>query len=142
MQDNLLVYPMGKVVGIAPDQDVLEAANEALQGLDVDAGRVEVLAGDEGVHRIDAKGKERGAIATALRRVQKAFGEETTRLEVLNDAVASGQFVIQVDLDDKHEGEDAYDAEKRAIGSALTDAGATNVCYYGKHMIEELQLGA
>lgn len=142
MQDNLLVYPMGKVVGIAPDQDVLEAANDALRGLGIDEARVEVLAGDEGAHRIDATGKERGVLATALRRVQKAFGEETTRLEVLNEAVESGQFVIQIDLDDKREGEDAYDDEKRAIGSALNDAGATNVAYYGKHMIEELQLGA
>lgn len=142
MEDDLLVYPMGKVVAIAPDQDTLDAVGEALGAQGIADSRIEVLSGQSGADRLDPRGEKRGPFATALRVVQKAFGEETVRLERLNDAVESGQYVVQVDLPEEDEGDDAFDEEKYAIGRALHGAGATNVAYYGKLAIEELQIGA
>jgi hypothetical protein len=138
---DMLVYPMEKVVGIAPDDATLDAVGEALSASGVDDDRVEVLSGREGEQRLDPKGEERGKLATALRTVQKALGEEAVRMEKLNDAVEAGQYVVQVEMPDLDDDE-AYEAEKRSVGNALHDGGATDVAFYGKLAIEELQLGA
>lgn len=142
MSDELLVYPTGKVVGIAADREILDAVYGALDASGIGEDRVGILAGQAGADRLDPQGDKRGPLATALRTVQKALGEEATRIEQLNDAVEAGKYVVKVDLPEEDEGEDAFEAEKRAIGNALHDAGATNVAYYGKFAIEELQLGA
>ena len=142
MSDDLVVYPMEKVVGIIADEQVLASAGRALSAQDVDATRIEVLHGRDGEVALDPEGDERGPLATALRKVQKALGEEATRLQQLNAAVEAGQFVIQVSLSEDRDDAAAYDAEKHRIGDALLTVGATKVAFYGKNMIEELQLGA
>lgn len=141
MSDDLLVYPMRKVVGIAEDRETLDAVFDALRATGVDDERVEVLSGSDGERRVDAKARQRGRAASAVRTVQKALGEEATRLEQLNDAIERGHHVVQVDVP-SFDDDQAFEAEKRSIGNALHDAGATKVAFYGKLAIEELQLGS
>lgn len=141
MSDDLLVYPKEKVVGIVDDHDTMDAVRDALRATGVDDGRVEVLSGRGGEQHIDPNGRERGKVATAVRTVQKALGEEATRLEQLNAAVEAGKYVVQVELSGDADKE-TFEAEKRSVGNALHDAGASKVAYYGKNAIEELQLGA
>lgn len=140
MSDDMLVYPTDKVVGIVDDRAQVEAIREALASAGVGDERIEVLCGDAGSERIDAEGEERGVIASAIRTVQKALGEEATRIEKLNDAVDAGSYVLQVGLRDADD--DAQAAEKREIGRILHDGGAREVAFYGKWAIEELQIGA
>jgi hypothetical protein len=139
--EDLMVYPTNRVVGIAPDQATLEAAQAALDASGIDEQRIEVWCGEGASRSIDAEGDEGGVLRSAMRTVQKALGEETTRLERLEAAIDAGQYVVTValpeDLDD-----DARDAEKRAVGNALHDAGAGELAFYGPNSIEELQIGA
>ncbi|MCC5947613.1 MAG: hypothetical protein JJT89_04075 [Nitriliruptoraceae bacterium] len=141
MVDELLVYPTDRVVGIAPDRDTLDAVHAALGASGVADDRVEVLCGEDASHQLDADGDEGGLLRSAVRTVQQVLGEETERLRILEQAVDAGGYVVKVALPDDLEDE-AFDTEKRAVGNALHDAGATNVAYYGPNAIEELQLGA
>lgn len=141
MVDEMLVYPTDRVVGIAPDHETLQQVHAALEASGVGDDRVEVLCGADASEQLDAEGDEGGLLRSAVRTVQKALGEETERLRILEEAVDAGAYVVAVALPDDLEDE-AKDAEKRAVGNALHDAGAGKVAYYGPNMIEELQLGA
>lgn len=141
MTDEMLVYPTDKVVGIVDDHARLEAIRDALAAANIGGDRIETLCGAAGSERLDAEGEERGVLASALRTVQKALGEEATRLEKLNDAVDAGAYVLQVELSDTDD-DDAAEAEKRQIGRILHEGGARDVAFYGPWAIEELQLGA
>ena len=140
MNDELLVYPTEKVVGVAPDRSTLDAVREALSSSGVADDRIEVLSGSSAHDELDPDTGEHGPLASVVRVVQKALGDEAARLDRLNDAVDAGAYVVQVDP--VGEDDDAREADKRAIGQALVDAGANDVAFYGRWQIEELQFGA
>lgn len=145
MDDQMLTYPTDKVVGVAPDRGIVEAACNALEATGVDRGRIEVLGGpdarrDEPTEGTGDDGKEDGLIASVVRTVRTGLGEEATRLHQLNEAIDDGQYIVQVELPD--EDDDLHDEEKRAVGNALHDAGASHVAFYGRLTVEELQIGA
>lgn len=140
MSEEMLVYPTDKVVAIVEDRERLDAIREALGEAGVGAEQVEVLCGEAGSERIDAEGDEGGVVASAIRTVQKALGEEATRLEKLNDAVDAGHYVIQVALSE--EDDEAQEAEKQRIGRVLHQGGARDVAFYGSWAVEEIQIGA
>ena len=139
MNDELLTYPTEKVVGVAPDRSTLDAVREALSSTGVADDRIEVLSGSSAHEELDPDAGEDGPLASVVRLVQKALGDEAVRLDKLNDAVEAGAYVVQVDL--AGEDDDAREADKRAIGHALVDAGANDVAFYGRWQIEELQFG-
>lgn len=139
----MLTYPTGKVVGVLPDRGIVDAACHALEASGVGRGRIEVFGGPNA--RDDAEGtgddgEGDGAIASVVRTVRTALGEEATRLQQLNEAIDDGQYIVEVELPDK--GDDTHDEEKRAVGNALHDAGASHVAFYGRLAVEELQIGA
>ena len=140
MNDELLTEPTEKVVGVAPDRSTLDAVREALSSTGVADDRIEVLSGSSAHEELDPDAGEDGPLASVVRLVQKALGDEAVRLDKLNDAVEAGAYVVQVDL--AGEDDDAREADKRAIGHALVDAGANDVAFYGRWQIEELQFGA
>lgn len=139
MSDEILVYPTNSVVGVATDHQTLDSVRDALRSSGVDESRVDVLCGERSAERMDADPSGKGPVASAIRMVQIALGEEATRLATLNDALEAGSYVVIVDLP---EDDDARDAEKANVGNALHDAGARDVAYYGPLAIEELQMGA
>lgn len=135
MNDDVLVYPEGRVVGIAADRDVLTAVGRELQARGIEPDRCEVLTGAEAAHAADTDPSTHGLLAGAIRVVQNALGEETPRLAALSQALDAGGHVVLVALaDDDQERE----ADKHAAGRALAAAGATEVAYYGPMAIEEL----
>ncbi len=149
MDEQMLTYPTGKVVGVAPDRGIVDAACNALETAGVDRDRIEVLGGPNARDQpADAEGpgdgtgddgKSDGIIASVVRTVRTGLGEEATRLQQLNEAVEDGQYLVQVELPDD---DDLRDQEKRAVGNALHDAGASHVAFYGRLAVEELQIGA
>jgi hypothetical protein len=140
VNEELLVYPTDKVVGVVESRDRLQAIRTRMGDVGVGSDRIEVLCGEAGSERLDAGGDEGGPLASAIRTVQKALGEEATRLEKLNDAVDAGHYVVQVALS---EGDtDQQQAEKREIGLILHEGGARDVAFYGRWAVEEIQLGA
>jgi len=139
VSDDVLVYPEGRVVGIAANRDVLAAAGEALRASGIGPERCEVLSGPEAAQAVDPDPSGHGVIAGAVRVVQHALGEETTRLAVLSEALDAGSHVMLVEL---AEDDEQLEADKHAAGKALIDAGASEVAYYGPMAIEELQLGS
>jgi hypothetical protein len=142
VEDQMLTYPTDKVVGVAPDRGIVEAACNALEGTGVDRARIEVLGGPDAARDEPVEDEEEsdGIMASVIRTVRTGFGEEATRLRQLNEAIDDGQYIVQVDL--PGEDGDARDAEKRAVGNALHNAGASHVAFYGRLTVEELQIGA
>lgn len=140
MSDDMLVYPTDKVVGIVEERERVDALRDALGEANIGSDRIEVLCGESGSERIDADGDEGGIFASAIRTVQKALGEEATRLEKLNDAVDAGKYVVQVAVVDGDNEEQQQD--KRRIGQLLHEGGAREVAFYGSWAVEEIQFGA
>jgi hypothetical protein len=146
VEDQMLRYPTGKVVGVVPDRGIVDAACNALEATGVDRGRIEVFGGPNARDEpADAEGtgdggKSDGVIASVVRTVRTGLGEEATRLQQLNEAIDDGQYIVQVELPD--EDDDTRAQEKRAVGNALHDAGASHVAFYGRLAVEELQIGA
>ena len=146
MTEPMLVYPTDKVVGGAPDRATLEEVWAALEAAGVGPERIEVLGAGSAADEDPQDAAEQrsdetdGALASVVRTVRVALGEEATRLQGLNDAIEAGHYVVQVALPD--EDDEAQDAEKRAVGNALHDGGAQNVAFYGALTVEELQIGA
>jgi hypothetical protein len=138
VSDELLVYPTDKVVGVVEDAVRLDALRDDLSQAGVTSDQIEVLCGESGAERLDPDGEDSGPIASVIRTVQKALGEEATRLEQLNAAVESGAYVVQVALPEDGDEDEA----KRRIGRILHEGGARNVAFYGSLAVEELQLGA
>ncbi len=136
----MLTYPTDKVVGVAPDRGIVQAARTALEASGIDGSRIEVLGGPNAGQAEPTEDEDDGILASVIRTVRTGFGEEATRLKELNQAIDAGQYVIEVDLSDMDS--DARDDEKRAAGNALHDAGASHVAFYGKATVEELQIGA
>lgn len=140
MSEDMLVYPTDKVVGIFEERERVDALRDALGEANIGSDRIEVLCGESGSERIDADGDEGGIFASAIRTVQKALGEEATRLEKLNDAVDAGKYVVQVAVVDGDNEEQQQD--KRRIGQLLHEGGAREVAFYGSWAVEEIQFGA
>jgi hypothetical protein len=138
VSDELLVYPTDKVVGVLEDAARLDSVRDDLAQAGVASDQIEVLCGESGAERLDPDGDGSGPLASAIRTVQKALGEEATRLEQLNAAVESGAYVVQVALPEDGDEDEA----KQRIGRILHEGGARNVAFYGSLAVEELQLGA
>jgi len=140
VEDQMLTYPTDKVVGVAPDRGIVQAAYNALEATGVDKDRIEILGGPNAARDEPEGGQSNGILASVIRTVRTGFGEEATRLRQLNEAIDAGHYIIEVEL--PGEDGDARDEEKRAVGNALHDAGVSHVAYYGRLAIEELQIGA
>lgn len=138
MSEDMLVYPTEKVVGVLDDATAVPDLRRALD--DAGATGVEVLAGESGEEQLDPKGEGHGAMASAIRTVQKALGDEAERLENLSDELERGNLVVQAGLG--AEDDDAREQEKQRIGGIMREHGVRSIAFYGKHQIEELTLDA
>ena len=138
MKQERLVYPTERLVGIANDRDVVQSALDALREADVADERIEILTSEStGFQESADDDSLTGRVVHVLK---TALGDETERLEALQNALEAGRFVVQVRLteDDDEDREQA----KRRLGRLLADRGLEGVAFYGKWQIEEIQLGA
>jgi hypothetical protein len=135
VDEQLEEYPKERVVGIATDQQVLEAARAA--GEDIDGVTVEVLEPRQHEEVTTESDDTSDSLLTTLRTV---FGDEAPHLSRLSDALAAGHHVVLAHLPDRSEDEEAHDAAKARAGHAFADAGLAEVKYYGRWQIEEFQI--
>ena len=137
MKNERLVYPTERLVGVVDDPATMDRVVDALHDADVGDDRIEVLTSESTEHQLDPS--DHSWATRAKHVLTTALGDETERLEALQDALEAGRYVVQVapagDDEDREE-------DKRRLGRLLAANGAEGVAFYGKWQIEEIQLGA
>jgi hypothetical protein len=138
VKQERLVYPTERLVGVVDGPEAVNTVVDALHDANVGDEHIEVLSSEDTDHQIDPS--QHGWAKRAKHVLTTALGDETERLEALQDALEAGRYVVQVELP----GEDDEDrqAEKKRLGRVLSQHGAGGVAFYGKYQIEEIQLGA
>ncbi len=126
--DQFLRYPKGKVVGVIDSPPQLDAALTALAKLGFSKQGIEVFSGDEGIRRIDPKGKFHGLIGR-LTRIVQSLGEELWHLEQYEKELRAGHFLVVVS---------AKPERREDVGKTLKAHGGHFVDYYGTLAIEHL----
>ena len=123
---DFIAYPTNRVVGTIADAPNARAAIEELLQAGVDHEDIDILHGDEGLHRLDPSGAEHGFLARFQRTVIRLAGpaEESVYLQHHVDDVREGRFVIMV-LAERPERRDF-------VAGILNDYGAEFVGFYGR----------
>lgn len=127
--DDRRLFPYNSVVGVIDDPSELEAAVQELVASGFAESDVHVLCGDDGVRRIDAKGKRNGLLAR-LFRIVDALGEEREHTARHVKELESGHFIVVVDSPDE--------ATKARARDGLTAHGGHFVNYYSRWSTEDL----
>jgi uncharacterized protein (TIGR02246 family) len=96
-RNDFIAHPTNRVVGTVADAVKAQAAVEALLQAGFDRRDIEVLHGDEGLHRLDPNGSEHGFFANVQRRFIRTFElEEFKQLTHHVEDIRAGRFVITV----------------------------------------------
>ena len=96
-RSDFIAHPTNRVVGTVADAVKGQAAVEALLQAGFDRQHVEVLHGDEGLHRLDPNGSEHGFFAHVQRTFIRTFElEEFKQLTHHVEDIRAGRFVITV----------------------------------------------
>lgn len=141
MSQETLRYPTDQVVGVVPDRADLASVVDALHDADVGDERISVLRGTvDDADLAPSPGDGEGPVNSLVRVVQKALGDESARLQQLEEALERGHDVVSVALADGDD--DAREADKRRIGAALRGCGVRDVAFYGRMQIEQLDAGS
>ena len=122
---DFIAYPTNRVVGTIADAPNARAAIEELLQAGVDREDIDILHGEDGLHRLDPSGAEHGFLARFQRTVIRLAGpaEESVYLQHHVDDVRAGRFVIMVlaELEDR----------RNLVARILNDHGAEFVGFYG-----------
>jgi hypothetical protein len=138
VKQERLVYPTERLVGVVDGPDAVDGVVDALQEANVGEEDIEVVGAESDEHQIDPS--DHGWAKRAKHVLTTALGDETERLEALQDALEAGRYIVQVRL--PSEDDDQREDDKKRLGRVLSGAGAQHVAFYGKWQIEEIQLGA
>jgi hypothetical protein len=138
VQQERLVYPSERVVGVVDGPDTVDGVIDALKDADVGEDDIEVVSAGSDDHQVDPS--QHSWAKRAKHVLTSALGEETERLEALQDALEAGRYIVQVQLPSQDD--DEREADKKRLGRVLSSNGAGGVAFYGKWQIEEIQLGA
>jgi hypothetical protein len=138
VKQERLVYPSERLVGVVDGPEAVDGVVDALREANVGDEHIEVVSGEDTEHQLDPS--DHSWAKRAKHVLTTALGDETERLEALQDALEAGRYVIQVEL--PSEDDDDRQAEKKRLGRVLSSNGADHVAFYGKWQIEEIQLGA
>jgi uncharacterized protein (TIGR02246 family) len=96
-RSDFIAHPTNRVVGTVADAVKAQAAVEALLQAGFDRRDIEVLHGDEGLHRLDPNGSEHGFFAHVQRTFIRTFElEEFKQLTHHVEDIRAGRFVIEV----------------------------------------------
>ncbi len=129
-----LSYPSNRLVAVLPRSEQVEEAVAGLRAAGIDDERIVVRCCEAEAGRFDPTNDEVSGLTGLVRVVQRVLGDETEKLQRLDDALAAGHYVLEIEpeLDG-----DATHADLHELGSLLTDAGAREVSYYGEWAIED-----
>jgi hypothetical protein len=138
VKQERLVYPTERLVGVVDGPNEVDGVVDALKEADVGDQDIEVLSAESDEHQIDPS--DHSWAQRAKHVLTTALGDETERLEALQDALEAGRYIVQVLLPSQDD--DEREADKKRLGRVLSSNGADDVAFYGKWQIEEIQLGA
>jgi predicted SnoaL-like aldol condensation-catalyzing enzyme len=129
---DFIPYPSERVVGTIADAKSARAAIEMLLRQGFPDSDIDILRGEEDVHRLDPTGAEHGFLARFQRTLIRALGpaEEFRHLSRHVEDLRAGRFVIMVL---------AKEPEKRNLAAGILNShGAEFVGFYGKWAWESL----
>lgn len=138
MKQERLVYPTERLVGIADDRRTVEAVVDALSEAGVEDDRVEILT--SGAGELTGTREDDSLMHRVTHVLKTALGDETERLEALQNGLEAGRIVVQVRLTE--DDDDDREAAKWRLGRMLAEQGLDGVAFYGRWQIEEIQMGA
>lgn len=124
--EGFISYPTNRVVGTITDAARAHAAIDALLQAGFERADVEILHGQEDMHRLDPTGAEHGVLEQLQRTLIRVIGraEEYKHLTHHVDDLRAGRFVIMVL---------AREREQRAIAADILNAnGAEFIAFYGR----------
>ena len=123
---DFIPYPSERVVGTIADAKNARAAIEALLSEGFEDSDIDILRGEDDLHRLDPTGSEHGFLARFQRTLIRALGpaEEFKHLGRHVDDLRAGRFVIMV-LARQRE-------RRRRAADILNSHGAEFVGFYGK----------
>jgi predicted SnoaL-like aldol condensation-catalyzing enzyme len=123
---DFIPYPSERVVGTIADAKNARAGIEALLREGFQQSDIDILRGEEGLHRLDPTGSEHGFLARFQRTLIRALGptEEFKHLSRHVEDVRAGRFVIMVL---------AKERERRNLAADILNShGAEFVGFYGR----------
>ena len=122
---DFVAYPTNRVVGTIADAATARAAIEELLRAGVDREDIDILHGEDGLHRLDPSGAEHGFLARFQRTVIRLAGpaEESVYLQHHVEDVRAGRFVIMVLAE--------LEPRRDLVAGILNDHGAEFVGFYG-----------
>lgn len=128
---DFIVYPTNRVVGTVADAAKAQAAVDALLQAGFDRRHIDVLHGEEALHRLDSTGAEHGLFSQFHRSFIRTFElEEFKQLTHHVEDIRAGRFVITVLT------------KRRALRILAADIlhqhGAEFVGFYGRWASQEL----
>lgn len=122
---DFISYPSERVVGTIGDAKSARAAIETLLHQGFQDSDIDILRGEEDVHRLDPTGEEHGFLARFQRALIHVLGpaEESKYLHRHVEDLRAGRFVIMVL---------AKEPERRTLAAGILNShGAEFVGYYG-----------
>jgi uncharacterized protein (TIGR02246 family) len=132
---DFIRYPTNRVVGSVADATKAGAAVEALLRAGFDRKDIDVLHGEEDVHRLDPDGAGHGLLAQFHRTLARNFElEEFKHLTHFVEEIRAGHYVIMV-LSRRR-------GQRMAASDILHAHGAEFVGFYGRWACEELPSNA
>jgi predicted SnoaL-like aldol condensation-catalyzing enzyme len=133
---DFIPYPSERVVGTIVDEKNARAAIERLLGEGFQESEIDILHGDEDLHRLDPTGTEHGFLARFQRTLLRTLApaEEYKHLSRHVEDVRAGRFVIMVL---------AREREKRYLAADILNShGAEFVGFYGQWAWQSLDAAA
>jgi hypothetical protein len=132
--DDFILYPTNRVVGTIDDPKDARGAIEALSKAGFADDEIDVLHGEEGLHRLDPTGAEHGVFARFQRTLIRATAqvEEYKHLSRHVDDVRAGRFVFMVLAREP--------ARRDVAADILSSHGAEFVGFYGRWALQALNI--
>lgn len=130
---DFIPYPFERVVGTIADAKNARAAIEALLREGFEQSDIDILRGEEDLHRLDPTGSEHGFFARFQRTLIRALtpAEEFKHLNRHAEDLKAGRFVIMVL---------AKERERRHVAADILNShGAEFVGFYGKWAWQSLE---
>ena len=122
--DAFIAYPTNRVVGSLADSKHAQAAIEALLQVGFVRQDIEILHGEEDLHRLDPTGAEHRFLAQFQRTLIRTLGDEHKHLQHYVEDVRAGRCVIMVL---------AKERDKREVAAdTLGNHGAQSIEFYGR----------
>ena len=122
--DAFIAYPTNRVVGTIADPKHAQAAIEALLQVGFARPDIDILHGEEDLHRPDPTGAEHRFLAQFQRTLIRTLADEYQHLRHLVDDVRAGRWVIMV-LAKKRD-------QREAAADILGAHGAASIEFYGR----------